>query len=163
MDQLRRIFESAGFSNVETFIASGNVIFESFSQNQKTLEKKLEEELEQSLGYPVAVFVRSVAQLATIVSYQPFKKIPESGVLYIAFLPEPAGAATVEKLLGLPTKTDKFNFHERELYWLCLTNFSDSVFSGLRLEKVLGKQVTVRNSTTLRRIAAKCGQFKKRS
>lgn len=155
MDQLRRIFESAGFSNVETFIASGKVIFESSSKNQKTLEKKLERELERSLGYPVLVFVRSFEHLAVIVSYQPFKKMPERGALYIAFLPEPVDAANVEKLLGFPTKTDKFHFHEREMYWLCLTSFSDSALSGPRLEKLLEKRLTVRNSMTIRRIAAK--------
>ena len=42
MDVLRQLFESLGFANVETFIASGNVIFESKAGNVKALEKKIE-------------------------------------------------------------------------------------------------------------------------
>ena len=42
MDQLRRLFERLGFSKVETFIASGNVIFESASRSAKALEKNTE-------------------------------------------------------------------------------------------------------------------------
>jgi uncharacterized protein (DUF1697 family) len=50
MDRLRQLFESLGFSNVETFIASGNVIFESSSRNAKNLEAKIEKALIRSAG-----------------------------------------------------------------------------------------------------------------
>ena len=42
MDYLRTLFEALGFENVETFIASGNVIFDSKSKNTQALEKKIE-------------------------------------------------------------------------------------------------------------------------
>jgi uncharacterized protein (DUF1697 family) len=58
------------------------------------------------------------------------------------------------KLLSLQTKTDNFHFHGRELYWLCHTRFSDSPFSGPKLEKILGVETTVRNSNTVMKIAA---------
>jgi uncharacterized protein (DUF1697 family) len=51
MDYLRHLFETLGLSNVETFIASGNVIFDSPSRNTKTLEKKIERHLLEKLGY----------------------------------------------------------------------------------------------------------------
>ena len=53
MDRLRQIFESLGFSGVETFIASGNVVFETSSNNVKTLERKIENALREALGYEV--------------------------------------------------------------------------------------------------------------
>ncbi|MDB6124360.1 MAG: uncharacterized protein JWQ71_3353 [Pedosphaera sp.] len=155
MDELRRLFESLGFSNVETFIASGNVIFESTARNAKTLEKKIEVKLQEALGYSVAVFVRSADELADIANYQPFKGAGADAGLYIAFLPEPPEKAIREKLLSFKSKTDEFHFHNRELYWLCHTRFSDSTFSGPLLEKILGVKATIRNSTTVRKIAAK--------
>lgn len=42
MDELKKYFESLGFSNVETFIASGNVIFEASAKDAAKLEKKIE-------------------------------------------------------------------------------------------------------------------------
>jgi uncharacterized protein (DUF1697 family) len=156
MDRLRHVFESIGFSGVETFIASGNVVFESASKSEKAIEKKLEDELRESFGYAVATYVRSVQDLAEIARYNPFKKTADGATLFIAFLSEPLSKAAEEKLLSLQTKTDKFHFHGREIYWLCLTRFSDSKFSGPLLEKVLGVQVTTRNSSTVRKLAEKC-------
>jgi uncharacterized protein (DUF1697 family) len=72
MDQLRGLFEELGFANVETFIASGNVIFDSKTTNTKSLERKIEKHLEKSLGYEVATFVRSVSELALIARHEPF-------------------------------------------------------------------------------------------
>jgi uncharacterized protein (DUF1697 family) len=56
MERLRALFSDIGFSNVETFIASGNVIFDSKSAAPTTLEKDIERQLEASLGYSVATF-----------------------------------------------------------------------------------------------------------
>ena len=72
MDVLRQHFEALGFSQVETFIASGNVVFETTAKNTRTLEKKIEQQLRAALGYEVATFIRTTAELAAIAQYQPF-------------------------------------------------------------------------------------------
>ena len=72
MDRLRKLFESLGLSNVETFIASGNVIFDSPAEDARTLEKQIEDYLRKSLGFEVATFVRSVSELEAIAGYRPF-------------------------------------------------------------------------------------------
>ena len=58
MEALRRIFESAGLTNVETFIASGNVLFDSGSRSEKALRAKIEKSLQNELGYSVVTFLR---------------------------------------------------------------------------------------------------------
>ena len=63
MDQLCDFFIALGFINVETFIASGNVIFESRSKNPAALERKIKDYLVKSVGYEVATFVRTFAEL----------------------------------------------------------------------------------------------------
>ncbi len=74
MDHLRQLFETLGFDNVETFIASGNVIFDSTSKSTKTLERKIETLLKETFGYPVATFIRSTSELANIANYKPFEE-----------------------------------------------------------------------------------------
>ena len=59
MERLRREFEFLGFSGVETFIASGNVIFEALAKNEAQLRAKIESHLRKALGYEVATFIRS--------------------------------------------------------------------------------------------------------
>jgi hypothetical protein len=50
---------------------------------------------------------------------------------------------------------DDFRVIGREVYWLCRTSFSRSEFSGAKIEKLLGAATTLRNITTVRRIAGK--------
>lgn len=158
MDQLRRLFEALGFANVETFIASGNVIFASSSKSAKALEKKIEKHLHESLGYEVATFIRTTAELAEIAQYQPFSatELNDKGnKLYIAFAADPPSASAKQKLLASATETDEFHIHGSEVYWLCRKQFHESKFSGALLEKILGMPATVRNATTVRKMAAK--------
>jgi uncharacterized protein (DUF1697 family) len=63
MDRLKKLFEIMGFENVETFIASGNVVFETKSKSVDSIRKQIETELEKSLGYKVATFIRTTKEL----------------------------------------------------------------------------------------------------
>ena len=158
MDRLRKLFEALGLSNVETFIASGNVIFDSPATNSQALEKEIEDHLRESLGYEVATFIRSASELRGIASYRPFKASEldrEGNSLYIAFLRSPPGGEAREKLLAFRTEIDDFHVHGREVYWLCRTKMSESAFSGALLEKTVGMPATMRNATTIKRLTAK--------
>jgi uncharacterized protein (DUF1697 family) len=156
MDRLRGLFESLGLSNVETFIASGNVIFDSPAKEAETLEKEIEAHLRESLGYDVATFIRSDAELADIASYEPFSELDnEASSLYVAFLRAAPDGEAEQRLLALRTEIDDFHVCGREVYWLCRKKMSESAFSGALLEKILGMQATMRNANTLRRLAAK--------
>jgi uncharacterized protein (DUF1697 family) len=157
MDPLRRHFEALGLADVETFINSGNVAFVSKAAKAGSLEKKIEAHLLKALGYEVATFVRSAAELAAIAAYQPFPGAePAGGTLYIAFAQMPPSREAQQKLAAAQTQSDQFHVHEREVYWLVQTRFSESLFSGSgKFEKMLGVPATVRNSTTVRKLAAK--------
>lgn len=158
MDHLRRLFEAMGFANVETFIASGNVIFDSTEPNKKALERQIEASLREALGYPVATFIRTTAELAEITRYKPFKEPDlnaDGNMLYIAFLADTPADATQQKLLSYTTEIDEFHVNGLEVYWLCRKKMSESQFSGALLEKTLGLPATMRNSTTVKKMAAK--------
>jgi uncharacterized protein (DUF1697 family) len=71
MEQLAAAFESLGFENVSTFIASGNVIFES-SARPATLEPRIEQHLGGWLGYAVNTFLRTEKEIASIAAHEPF-------------------------------------------------------------------------------------------
>ncbi len=158
MDHLRGLFESLGLSNVETFIASGNVIFDPPAEDPPTIEKEIESHLGASLGYEVATFIRSTTELANIVSFRPFSAPDldsESNSLYIAFLPASPGDEARERLLARRSEIDDFRVRGREAYWLCRGRSSESAFSGALLEKTLGMPATMRNANTINRLVAK--------
>ena len=73
MDTLRREFEAIGLKDVETFIASGNVVFTAPPGKTTALERKIEKRLHDSLGYEVRTFIRTEAEVAAIAGYKPFE------------------------------------------------------------------------------------------
>jgi uncharacterized protein (DUF1697 family) len=158
MDRLRSLFEELEFSSVETFIASGNVIFESPEEDTRALEKRIGDHLQKKLGYPVATFLRTTAELDRIVKYRPFEEYtPESDDFrqYVAFIASAPEDEMQAKLEVLHTVTDEFRVHKREIYWLRRINVGESEFSGAILEKVIGMPATMRNITTLRKLVKK--------
>ena len=158
MDYLRTLFEGLGFTNVETFIASGNVIFDANSKNTKALEKKIEQQLLKSLGYNVATFVRSVAEVAAVANATPFseKALKGNGItLYVGFLASEPSDEAKQELANCVNKLNDFVVADREVFWLSRAKFSETDFSGARLEKILKMQTTLRNTNTAQRIAAK--------
>ena len=153
MDTLKRHFDEMGFADVSTFIASGNVIFETRARDAAALERKIEAGLKKGLGYEVATFLRTPTELAAVAAHDPF---PESrdAETYVAFLRDAPSEAAREKLLSYRSETDDFAVHGREVYWLPNVRLNESKFSGGTLEKALKMPATMRNMTTVRRLAA---------
>ena len=157
MDFLRRLFESLGFSNVETFIASGNIVFETKQKNVRALEREIEGRLRAALGYEVSTFIRTDAELAAIANYKPFSQpdLDGAAALNIAFLADGLDDESSQRLLALRTEIDDFHIHGREVYWLCRERQSGSKISNAVIEKTLGLRSTLRGANTVRKMAAK--------
>jgi len=158
MDALRRLFEALSFKNVETIIASGNVVFESAARDAVALTRKIENHLHEALGYEVRTFLRTMPELARIAACKPFKEtkvVAPNHAVYVAFFSEPPGKDTDHKLKPFVTAWDVFHVAGSEVYWLSRRRMSESDFSGAVLEKTLKLPATLRNMTTVCKIAAK--------
>ncbi|MGH7635182.1 MAG: DUF1697 domain-containing protein [Vicinamibacterales bacterium] len=159
MAQLRKEFEALGLKDVETFIASGNVIFTSRSTDLAALEKKIEARLRGSLGYEVATFVRTASDVAAVAGCKPFPtaQVESAGAFCVGFLNRPLDAAAARGLMALKTDIDDFQIRGREVFWLCKTRQSESTFSNAVMERTLKVRATFRGMNTLVRLAAKHG------
>lgn len=154
MEHLKSLFESLGFDNVETFIASGNVMFETASQKTTSLEKKIANHLENELGYEVDTFVRTMSSLIEIEKQCPFTVSKKDDTIYVSFLHKPLDKQTTSTLLALQNKLNQFAHINNEIYWLRL-NKDDSIFLKSSLEKLLSISTTNRNITTIQKINQK--------
>lgn len=165
MDLLRQHFEGLGLLNVETFIASGNVIFEEDRDDVGSLEVRIEDTLKEKLGYPVATFIRTPRELARIAVHQPFSaRVFDSAAAFnVAFLKSPQDETAVGRLAALENEFDRFHVEEREMYWLCQVRQSESKFSNAVLEKILGQPATMRNVNTIKKLVDKYVQLNQTS
>jgi uncharacterized protein (DUF1697 family) len=158
MADLRGVFEALGFANVETFIASGNVIFHGDGDPER-IRGQIERGLEAALGYEVATFLRTPEELAAVAAYEPFPPAALGDgfhTLSIMFMAAPAPPELHAGLLAFQTPLDDFHVHGREIYWLCRAKTTESLVDwALVGRSVTLPPVTVRNATTVRKLAAK--------
>jgi uncharacterized protein (DUF1697 family) len=156
MDELRRVLTAAGLSGVETFIASGNVIFSSSSSDTAALERRIAAALEKALGYAVETFVRTPEELEAIAAHMPCSTDPASagGALHIIFLAQPLGTAARKDVMALSAPGDEFSCKGREVYWGRFGKLSESPLFGKSLGKSLAAG-TMRNRNTVVRLLAK--------
>jgi uncharacterized protein (DUF1697 family) len=158
MADLRVTFEGLGFTAVETFIASGNVLFDAPKHDDDKLESVIERGLEARFGFPIETFVRSAAELAEVAARKPFERADvtaDDRKLFVAFLDRRPTAEAVARLLALGTPDDAFAVVGREVYWLRRGGMGTSPFPAGFLEKTLGMPATLRGAPTIQRLLAK--------
>ena len=94
MAELRTMCEAVGFTNVRTYIASGNVVFDS-KLAEASVKSRLERCLEEYAGKPVGVAVRTSEELAQVLTANPFKSAaPNRTVAVFLDTAPPADALT---------------------------------------------------------------------
>ena len=156
MEELGRLFGGLGFSDVSTFIASGNVVFESPNEDCPGLEREIERHLETELGYEVATFMRSITELEAIVAVEPGVAADPEHSLYVVFLHAPPDDETRRALSDLQSAFDEFLVEGREIYWLCRGRLTESpAFKGGFAKAMRTTPTTTRKITTLQRMVAK--------
>jgi uncharacterized protein (DUF1697 family) len=151
MEKLRMLFEEMGFENVTTFIASGQVIFDAPASTPDRLEAKIEKYLRGALGYDVATFIRTPAQLRKVAE----RARAEDCVLYVCFTRRKPAKTALEKLATYNNAVDTFEVHGTEVYWYCRKKLSETKFTGALLEKIIGMPATARNVNTVHRLIAR--------
>jgi uncharacterized protein (DUF1697 family) len=99
MAELRAIVEAAGYANVATLLASGNLVLEAKQKGAK-LEAALETVILEGLGLKADVYVRDANQLDAIIAGNPFKAFTTSqpGFMVVNFMRAPASAAELEAM-----------------------------------------------------------------
>lgn len=156
MEALRGEFTDLGLKDVETFIASGNVIFKAPARGVATLPSKIEKHLAKAFGYEVATFLRTEQEVAAIARYQAFSpaRLKAAKAHCVGFLAEPLDAAGIQALASLTSDADDFHLHGKEVYWLCKTMQSDSKFNNALFERTVRAKATFRSLTTITKLAA---------
>ena len=149
--------EKLGLEEVQTFRASGNVVFAAQRQATGRLEGRIADALESALGSEVAVFVRDPAQIREIAGRQPFtpaQRKGSAGKLHVSLLSRLPTPAKRKAILALATKRDPLAFGARELYWLPRGGMMDSELDVEEVDRLLGP-TTRRTMGTIELMAAK--------
>jgi uncharacterized protein (DUF1697 family) len=145
MGDLKRLCEKAGFRNVRTYIASGNVVAEREGTEAKA-KAALENELKAYAGKPVGVIVRTAAEMAGAVASNPFPDRSASQTVAI-FLDHAPPAESLQNVKG--RANEEFHSSAREIY----VYYPDGIGRS-KLRIPAAREGTGRNMNTVAKLAA---------
>lgn len=159
MAELRAALESLGLKRVQSYIQSGNILFES-DETEATLRQWIEQEIEKSFGITTKVIIRTASELKMIVTSCPFtdeqiteaQASSENECLYVSMLLEEPQPDRIEKLKAFDAKDDQYRIEGRDIYLLFRQSVRNSKLT-VQLDK-LGVPATVRNWNTLNKLDA---------
>jgi uncharacterized protein (DUF1697 family) len=156
MADLTSLYETLGFSNVQTYIQSGNVIFNyNGDDNIRGLGTKIQEIIHMKYGYEVPVVVLQADELVKIQQSNPFimNGISDIERLHLAFLSDLPHVEHLAELNKLVFPTDKFKVNGKSIYLFCAGKSSDSKLTNHLFERILKVSATIRNWKTVTKLA----------
>ena len=159
MEDLRKLIEGLGYTNVKTYIQSGNVIFSADEKAKDKLGKAIEAAIEKQYGFDVSVFITDKKAVENAVDNNPFAEGREEEPagfkkLYVTFMSNIPSQENKEKLLSAPIGEDLIAFADDVLYFKLESKASDSKLSNNLIESKLKVRATTRNwNTTLKLLA----------
>ncbi|HEX7653949.1 MAG TPA: DUF1697 domain-containing protein, partial [Verrucomicrobiae bacterium] len=155
MADLQRHFMTAGATAVQTYIQSGNVVFQHAGKSTASVRRQIETGLAKGLGYPVPTLVLTPTELAAMVQGNPYpSEAPEFGRrMYMGFLATDPTAAAVAAIQPMITPEEQLVVQGRVVYALYATGMGKAKLTSAVIERKLGL-VTMRNWNTVTAVLA---------
>ena len=159
MADLRKALEGLGFTNVQTYIQSGNAVFDATGPRGK-IGTAIAAGLERLMGAPVGVVIRTHEDLTRIIQENPFvsEAAADGARVHVGFLAGPAGPGAQAALEAIvrkyPARRDRFHLAGEHIYFHFPDGAAETKFSGKTLDRAVGVAGTGRNWNTVLRLHA---------
>jgi uncharacterized protein (DUF1697 family) len=156
MPALKQAFETQGFTEVATYIQSGNVIFQSPESNLETLTSNIEKALSEQFNYASRVVVVSHDQLREAVNRAPkgFGSNPTEYRYDVLFLKAPLTAAEAMKSIPLKPGVDEAAAGKGVIYFSRLNARASSSYISRIVALPIYQSMTIRNWNTTTKLLA---------
>lgn len=154
MADFRKLLEGLGFQNVQTYIQSGNAVFDAPGSAAK-VGAALAAGLQKLMGAPVDVILRTHDELTSLIAANPFAKeaATNGALVHVAFLGGQAGKAAAPALQAIvekyPARRDRYHLAGSHIYFHFPDGAAETRFSGKSLDKAVGVPGTGRNWNTV--------------
>lgn len=154
MDALKKMLENMGFQNVETYIQSGNVFFDSEEENAAGVGFKIKQEISKVFGYDVPVIMISKTDLELCFKNNPYLKEKECDIkkLYVAFISKELTAAAINDLKISNFKPDEAAIDSNRIYIKYAIGAGKTNLDQKYIEKKLNVVSTIRNWNTVTKL-----------
>jgi len=152
MADLKLLFQNLGFSNISSYIQSGNVIFiDDNGLNDLDIAKQIEHAITAKYKFDVPVIIRSSKEIAKAVKKNSFykKNAEDISQLHLTFLNEKPTKENLTKIESYNYEPDKFVIIGKEVFIFCAGKYHQSKLTNNFFEKKLKVSATTRNWKTV--------------
>ena len=150
MKDLSNLLEGLGYKNVQTYIQSGNVVFQRNKESPGKIANKISATVMEHYGFAPKVLLLNWAQLQEAVDHNPFET-KEGKALHFFFLDSQPAKPNLEKLTTVKAPSEKFKFHKTVLYLYAPEGIGRSKLVA-NVEACMGVPVTARNWNTVKKL-----------
>jgi uncharacterized protein (DUF1697 family) len=152
MIELKAALEQMGLGRVQTYIQSGNVLFES-KDDAESLRRRIEEKIKTVFGISITVILRTANELEQIIANCPYAadSLSEGKSIQVSVLAEALSQKQIDILSDDISKIDEYQINGLTIYCLFHQSIIDSKLAK-NLQK-LGNSVTSRNWNTINKLA----------
>jgi len=154
MDALRELYESLGLRGAQSYIQSGNIVFQTNAKDLVRLQKKIEDGIQQTFGFRTGVMLRTSDELKDIIRRNPFAK--RSGIepnrLVVSFLTGEPGTESKQKIVQIKVGPEELYLDGRELYIYYHGGMGTSKLTPALLGRALKVAGTARNWNTVTKL-----------
>jgi len=155
MADLKALYEGLGFTNVITYIQSGNVIFESDNSDMEHAISRIEKAIEEKYKFHVPVDIRTNQEMEKIINDCPYEEAAieeNSSIILVTFLVSVPSAARIADIKKEVVHPERLTVHGREVYLYCPNGYGKSKLSTTFLENRLGVRATTRNWKSVQKL-----------
>jgi len=152
MTDLKKLCESLGLQNMQTYIQSGNVVFElGRPEAILMLEMRLQQAFSETFGFDIPVIVRTDEELAESIAQHPFLKEENLDIerLHLTVLKELPKPELLEKIKGYQYLPDRYEIIGRNVFIFCAAGYGTSKLVNSFFESKLKVPATTRNWKTV--------------
>jgi uncharacterized protein (DUF1697 family) len=155
MEALKQMYSELNFENIQTYIQSGNVIFQNRNSKTRGLEKLITEKILSTFGFEVPVLVKELSEIRDVLRNNPFVKERKKDInrLYVTFLSEEPSKENIDKIQGRKYASDEFVIRDKIIYLFCPDGYGKTKLSNTFFENNLKVAATTRNWKTINKLA----------
>jgi len=150
MDELKKLFADLGFTHIQTYIQSGNLIYQQRKTDTKKLSELIKNKIKRQFGFDVPVVTLTIDELKKIAVLNPFSKdkTKDSSFFHVTFLADKPEPENLNKIRDYSYQNDEFRLIDKAIYLYCPNGYGITKLSNSFFENKLKLTATTRNWKT---------------
>jgi uncharacterized protein (DUF1697 family) len=158
MALLAELFRSMRFTSVDTYLQSGNVVFQALAANAQLLGQMIERTLLNKLGFEVKIILRTSDEIEQLIKANPLLRTAgeQQEKLHVTFLQVAPSDTVLARFVLQKAGDEAYDIKGKEVYLYCPNGYGKTKMSNQAIEKILKIPATTRNWNTVSALFAMC-------